>query len=85
MVVVGKAETVTEVVPMLGPKLESPRYSASIESEPAGTVEVVKLAVPSSPSVTGVPMSTLLARNWTEPVGVPCAAETVAVKVSGWP
>ena len=72
---------------MLGRKLPSPEYAATIECDPADSELVVMLAWadPDSGCVpTGVP-STL---NATVPVGVPApggTGATVAVNVTAWP
>jgi hypothetical protein len=65
-------------------KLESPLYFAVIEWEPTVVSEDV-LYVATPPLSVPVPSVTAPSRNVTEPVGVPPAPVTVAVKVTDWP
>src|SRR5581483_7101487 len=61
----------------------APPYWAVTVCAPAASVEVVSVATPplSGPPPAGFPST----RNVTVPVGVPVAADTAAVNVTGWP
>src|SRR4029450_9881214 len=52
---------------------------------PGASVEVVSAATPPAPSACGAPKSAPSILNCTEPVGVPAADVTVALKVTFWP
>ena len=64
-----------------------PAYVAVTVSGPAGRVPRVSVAVvtPAVVERAEVPMAVPLSKNVTDPVALPVAAVTVAVKVTDWP
>ncbi len=88
VVVVEAMVTVTvTAVEVLDVKVESPEYTAVIESLPTGSAVVSRVATPSVQCPSARARSLPL-KNSTVPVGVPVAGligATVAVKVTVWP